>query len=299
MKCIIVDNAEYKLLKEVFKFFSAVTLCAFSIKKHTVTSPLQRHRLWKHFDQAILFPFYPNPAHNQSGEEVDILKEICIPSFNADSHSFQHLPTFPNCEKEQKSASKATFEAETPRNADISGGTICIRCKKPATINCSCKTVSYCSKPCQTLEWPEHSKNCKQPDSKHGSSLHADSSSLSETCARCKKPATIYCSCKTVFYCSQPCQTLEWPEHSKKCEQAAGFYEPHKAYTPTSKAMGNTTDFKGEPSAIATSIKLCFNCNKTKLSLKSCKCRKVLYCSIECQRLHWPQHKSTCTAVRK
>jgi len=40
----------------------------------------------------------------------------------------------------------------------------------------------------------------------------------------------------------------------------------------------------------------CTICHTTLLSPKMCgACSKVMYCSRECQKQHWPQHKLTCT----
>jgi hypothetical protein len=189
---------------------------------------------------------------------------------------------------------------------------VCMRCKKPATINCSCELVWYCSNACQTLEWPEHSKKCTPSAKKlskpsplaqsskgqdHGGSSETKSGtalkSVSTVCMRCKKPATINCSCRSVSYCSKACQTLELPEHSKKCSP------PVNRSSPTDPSCKDLPHSKDNREPTATPNLKCSNCNKTKLQLKRCKCHNVSYCSVECQRLHWPQHKYNCSAVRK
>lgn len=44
----------------------------------------------------------------------------------------------------------------------------------------------------------------------------------------------------------------------------------------------------------------CSHCMKTSANLKRCgKCRSVLYCNVECQRLHWPQHRSVCKSLKE
>lgn len=37
----------------------------------------------------------------------------------------------------------------------------------------------------------------------------------------------------------------------------------------------------------------------SKIEMKSCPCNDVLYCSVACQRGHWPTHKKGCTARRE
>ncbi|GAB4816195.1 hypothetical protein N2152v2_003241 [Parachlorella kessleri] len=44
----------------------------------------------------------------------------------------------------------------------------------------------------------------------------------------------------------------------------------------------------------------CASCQRTASCLKLCSgCRAVAYCSVECQRQHWRQHKPGCMAVRE
>ena len=293
---IIVTDMEYKFLKDIFNFFSAITYCAFSSDKHTVTLPARYHGLLKHFDRAILFPLYPNPAHPN-------LQEIMAKGFSL--HMLEGIYIGYSCLLTViiifvLSLKSISIPSETGSEITEmpSGSITCTRCNRPSTINCLCGAAFYCSTTCQNLDWLEHSKKCKQLVSH--SERDTEASNISTVCARCKKPASITCSCKALSYCSKACQTLEWPEHSKKHKQPACNYHSHeslKANTPSSKAVAHAADSKVEPTAYT--LFECSNCKKTKWSLKYCKCRNVLYCSVECQRLHWPQHKSTCVAVKK
>ena len=44
--------------------------------------------------------------------------------------------------------------------------------------------------------------------------------------------------------------------------------------------------------------KSCASCFATKIQLQLCsRCHFVFYCSISCQRNHWPMHKSRCVAL--
>ena len=45
---------------------------------------------------------------------------------------------------------------------------------------------------------------------------------------------------------------------------------------------------------------LCAACEKTRTNLKRCsRCRAVNYCSVDCQRAHWAQHKLACASSGK
>jgi hypothetical protein len=44
----------------------------------------------------------------------------------------------------------------------------------------------------------------------------------------------------------------------------------------------------------------CASCKRIAINLKRCgRCRTVVYCSVECQRSNWAQHKKVCAYVEK
>ena len=472
-RSIMVDDAEYKLLREIFNYFSTVTCCAISTDRHTVTLPVEKHVLWKYFDHAILFPLYPNPANlefqkcqhpvqwsmqylnriqcgDSTSASQEQLTQLALGTMNKCSFCGQVSAVLKKCTRchkvnycgrecqlkhwpihksacnafdanpgsstsAQSGASTCIFPPthskiqrsdlnissssapvvqltplkQAPLHSETTARTLCTRCKKPSNIECSSKSVAYCSNECRILDWPDHEKKCNQPaDDSSSTELHTtpliipstldraqsgDSASRStataievRVCMRCKKPAAINCSCELVWYCSNACQTLEWPEHSKKCTPSAKKSSKPSPLAQSSKGKdhGGRSETKSgtalksvstvcmrcnkpatincscrsvsycskacqtlewpehsekcnppvdhssptdssckdfphskEPTAIPN-LK-CSNCNKIKLKLKCCKCRNVSYCSVECQRLDWPQHKYNCSAVRK
>jgi threonine synthase len=45
-------------------------------------------------------------------------------------------------------------------------------------------------------------------------------------------------------------------------------------------------------------IRVCSNCAKYDVKLSRCsRCKKVSYCSTECQKIHWKNHKSVCNGL--
>lgn len=50
-----------------------------------------------------------------------------------------------------------------------------------------------------------------------------------------------------------------------------------------------------EPKYSTKIIKICENCDERDLEFKKCSgCENVYYCSIECQKNHWDEHKKSC-----
>ena len=322
---VMVDDAEYKLLKEIFNYFSSITCCTFSSERHTVTLPVENNRLWKYFDHAILFPLYPNLANPEFQKVQQLAQSVQYPGRTPNPGII--LGSQGQSQLASKTMNKCSFCDQVSAKLKK-----CARCHK----------AEYCGRECQLKHWPMHKSSCKASDTNpenstptqnkassspqtqsklskkynpseeklhkpspvvpsskeqgYGNSSESDAShTLSAVCMRCKKPATINCSCRSVSYCSRACQTLEWPEHSKKCSPPVNRSSP----TDPSCTDPYPPRNKDNRESIATVNLKCSNCNKTKLQLKRCKCRTVSYCSVECQRLHWPQHKYNCSAVRK
>ena len=221
-----------------------------------------------------------------------------------------------------RSKTQSDAEGQSDDAKEDHSESLCARCKKPGTIVCKCQQVYYCSSACQTLELPVHSKKCSQPSHHHPAPGNQSSTSSakadkiqkrSSACARCKKPASLICQCQQVSYCSKECKSLEWPSHSDTCKKPTGK-SLSELHSPAEKPKGSEASKKApdsEASKTAPDDKVpkkasltldpekCSNCNKMKSLLKKCKCRNASYCSVECQRLHRPQHKSTCTAVQR
>ena len=308
---IVVDGAEYKLLKQIFEYYSEISYCTFSTERHTVSLPIQKHKLWKYFDHAILFPLYRNPA-NPKFQKISRFMQAHIRSI---TNPFLKL------------------------SLQLGVGNVCAFCQiaESTTVllkNCSiCQCVKYCSEECKFLHKRLHEPSCrpivavanrdakpenttplpkahvkysdiplssdvdkvkthssKTPSSKmqhDKDSSAADNNVDIHVCMRCKRPATIVCQCKFGSYCSNACQTLEWPEHSRIYHQ----------YSSKKPANSSTQSHKLTklPQDTARDNSKCSNCGKYKESLKQCsKCHNASYCSIECQRLDWPEHKTHC-----
>eukprot|EP00887_Chlorella_sp_A99_P003902 scaffold11.g3902.t1 len=84
-------------------------------------------------------------------------------------------------------------------------------------------------------------------------------------------------------------QFLTWHERAGVAAWAiAAFQVPHRAPPPAPHRI--VTPPEGS----------CDGCSHSKgVELRVCPCRKVKYCSRECQQAHWPAHKQECKAARR
>ena len=112
------------------------------------------------------------------------------------------------------------------------------------------------------------------------------------TCCGNRKPDMKKCSkCKSVFYCSSACQAKDWTNiHNKICRTLQALHE------------SNPSSQKQNPRVDNEKVGRCGNtyCRVVSKDLKVCtRCRNISYCSQDCQRKDWKNHKAICTAPRK
>ena len=291
---IMVDDAEYKFLKEIFKYFSSTLRHPFPGHLNSITKKIVQHKLWERFDHAVLFPLYPNPAN----------------------------PTYQKFVKFTAASTRADQSVSSLELAQIMGQgstTECSFCHVSATsVKCEqCQRASYCSRECLQMHLHLHQKVCNNdvkqkemelsisqsaevppqnpPTDSHPSSLSSSSSqsdsahdtSTTDTtaqCDRCKRPGTIPCKCGQVYYCSQACQTLELPLHKKNCQQLS--HDTASSNSPSHSTIKTETLPSEKPPCA------CDRCKKP--AAITCQCQQVSYCSKECQKLEWPGHSDVC-----
>ena len=90
----------------------------------------------------------------------------------------------------------------------------------------------------------------------------------------CTKAGTLRCSkCKKVFYCSKECQRKDWKNnnHARICKPSSSQLDR------SIKNSGNANE------KIECHEKDCTEAG----TLRCSKCKKVYYCSKECQRKDW------------
>ena len=337
IKNIMVNDGEYKLLKEIFGYFSSTTYSAFSRERHTVSLPQEKNRLWKHFEHAVLFLLYPNPENQK-------LKKI--------------LQSIPALVTRQDNLSVSN---EQLAQLGLGSTDKCSLCGQASTtlLNCThCQQAKYCGRECQQIHWKIHKQVCnvadKTPQKKKSTptedepsksrlttnNLSSDSNKASKNhseevqykpskniptqtevtgspvCMRCKKSAHIHCSCGSVSYCSKESQTLEVPDHSKNCSQLADSSSTSELpnTSPASKAQDHSDYSKIIPASVTRQenpseqlaqlvlggTDKCSFCGQASTTLKNCaRCRQAKYCGRECQQMHWKIHKRVCNVADK
>lgn len=119
----------------------------------------------------------------------------------------------------------------------------CVRCGASTTLVCKgCKAkdpahggvvaeTNYCSRACQKEDWPRHKVFCKAARATKKGTMN-EAEAKASNCARCGDPATLVCrGCRPqdpahgeesdkTKYCSESCQTEDWPDHKKFCKSA-------------------------------------------------------------------------------
>ena len=87
--------------------------------------------------------------------------------------------------------------------------------------------------------------------------------------------------CGKAQYCGRDCQKHHWKVHKAICQRDKG---------------NDTFKTQGIPTAVPL-ISKCNSCGRESSSLKRCPCHLVAYCSTECQRNDWPNHRGNCSPV--
>ena len=99
--------------------------------------------------------------------------------------------------------------------------------------------------------------------------------SVSRLCGNslCSRLGRLHCArCKNEFYCSQPCQKKSWKVHKLSCSE-----------------NGTKEKIESKSTGVCASQE-CSNPG----NLRCSGCRTVGYCSAECQKKDWKQHKVNC-----
>ena len=106
---------------------------------------------------------------------------------------------------------------------------------------------------------------------------------IEEKCYQCRmaSPHMLRCGqCRVAHYCSKDCQREHWKEHKVHCQHT----------------MANNPDNAPAP----TIPSYCENCDKfleTLHPLLCSRCKNSIYCSRECQKEHWKEHKRRCNTI--
>ncbi|XP_045190229.2 N-lysine methyltransferase SMYD2-like isoform X3 [Mercenaria mercenaria] len=124
--------------------------------------------------------------------------------------------------------------------------------------------------------------------------------------------------CYAVYYCSKLCQSVDWPHHKAICVDNRQSHNKNKEAGPQSYSKDmetrnlpitkektlKSTDMPsthkgngsaGKPAKPKTIGKYpCEHCRSPGASKKCARCQTVAYCSRQCQKADWTNHKCKC-----
>ena len=108
----------------------------------------------------------------------------------------------------------------------------------------------------------------------------------------CTKVGKSKCSrCKGAFYCSEICQRVDWKTHKKHCKK---FQEEDQEEEQDEQEQHQKQKQQQQPlSSKECSRDGCQNRGRHKCG----DCRKTRYCSKDCQKEDWINHKKNCKIV--
>src|SRR6266536_2388050 len=93
-----------------------------------------------------------------------------------------------------------------------------------------------------------------------------------DECYVCQKLTKTRCSkCHQTYYCSEECQKIDWKEHKKSCKKPLVVKTDDSLFTMDG----------------------CYVCQKP-TNTRCSKCHQTYYCSKECQKIDWKEHKKSC-----
>lgn len=125
--------------------------------------------------------------------------------------------------------------AKPPVNSSV-----CRVCSKPASFNCSaCGTlILYCSSECQRNDWPTHSTECVSTTGAAKQAANSTGKTTAGPCHVCSETGRFQCACRSVLYCSQKCQGVDFPAHKVHCSFVTGVPSTAGAASAASQPAG-------------------------------------------------------------
>ena len=305
VETIIVNDAEYELLKKMLHYFAQRTITT----AHKHVPLLTKHKIDCYFTRAVVYPLYPDQDVDADGimNMFDLLK-----------NESKSNPVFRSQQTPTPESKCATGKGENERKCSFCGT------HSDALKKCSrCGKAQYCGQGCQKNHWKQHRMTCTSntkgtthpnTQTKHPpissaftpqQMLETDST-INEAGTRTKcsfcgthSDTLKKCSrCGKAQYCGQGCQKKHWKQHKMICSiEGATHPNTHTQSLPISSAFTPQQMLQTDSTIneAATKVKCSF-CGIQSDALKKCsRCGKAQYCGQGCQKKHWKQHKMTCT----
>ena len=332
---INVTEEEYELLKKVFHHFARRTVTT-SKKPYGRFPQLVKNKINRFFTRAVVYPLYTDP--DVLAEAMGIIKgvnELVQPYMSTAVTNPQYRM---QAVKEYESKRKCSFCGTRSDDLKKCGrcgeaqycGQDCQKAhwkehKQACTSQSAALpdvSVPDAQVPTVSVTRSQEKVDAKRKSRKKRKCSFCGQYDALKKCGRCGKAQ----------YCGQSCQKKHWKEHKLICnpqdemnpqideadpqideaDPQIDEADPQidevnpriDEVNPQDEAVPQdepNRSVKAENLHSVSNMDLgkCEGCEKEFSSLRRCRCHRVAYCSVECQRKDWPKHKDVCTAKKQ
>lgn len=262
-RCISLTKSELEVMKTVLSYYARRTVGPSLSKAEGVFHTLKYHRMDQFFTRAVVYPLYADPDSYYN--DIVTTKEVTKSASKGGSQTQKETSNKKFKTKSDTKSFTKTVKKNPPENLTVK--------KNPPE-----KLVKTMKERSPEIAKEESAETTTKKKPRRRCANCGEKASVMKKCA----------DCGTVKYCSRECQKQHWKVHKVNCKMS----------TSTSKHQHDSTRKRYKSKCSSTSLATdvcCSVCGKSSSNLKKCgACNQTWYCSEDCQRKDWNEHKKVC-----